>query len=169
MATQAFLFILWVVVVLGFVVDIVDLVCFDVVDVVVDVDVVDLFLRRNIVNICLRKPRDGEILVQHHGADKVVLEEYSAAVFDTNFTTGVADVSAAPVERAVVLNAPHHALVAVRVEVEREEIAVGVWIPMPAIRVDNRLNDRLDHRCSWVVPSHVEVVDVEVVIVVSHI
>jgi len=105
------LFILWIVgVVLR--VSLVDVV--DVID--VDIDVIDLVVR---VNVCLRKPRDGELIVHDHGPDEEVLEEDTAATFDTNIATGIADVCAAPVERAVVVLHPNRRVVAVLVDIVR--------------------------------------------------
>lgn len=155
MATQGLAFYLWVVgVVLVRLVDVVNVV--DIVDGDVDIDVIDLVV---CVYVCLRKPRDGELIVHDHGADEEVLEEYSAATFDADIAAGVADVCAAPVERAIVVLHPNRRVVAVLVDIVRAEIAVSIWIPMPSIGGDNRRN-----RCSRIVPSHVvDVVVVEIV------
>ena len=152
MATQGLAFYLWVVgVVLR--VSLVDIV--DVIDIVdVYIDVIDLVV---CVNVCLRKPRDGELIVEDHGADEEVLEEYSATTFDADIATGVADVCAAPVERAVVVLHPNRRVVAGRVDIVRAEIAVSIWIPKPSVGSNNGFD-----RCSRIVPSHV--VDVVVVV-----
>ena len=98
------LFILWVVIVLvqvddvGIEVDVVEPVVLIVDDVVVDV--VDVGM---IVNVCLWKPCDCEMFVQEHCANKVILKEYSTTVFDTNITTHVANIRAAPVVRTIIL------------------------------------------------------------------
>ena len=155
MATQGLAFYLWIVVVLRFV-SFVDVVDVDVVD--GDVYVDDLVV---CVNVCLRKPCDGELVVHDHRADEEVLEEYTAASFDANITTGVADVRAAPVERAVIVLHPYRRVVAVLIDIVRAEITVSIWIPMPAVGCDNGLD-----RSSRVVPSHV--VDVDVVKIVEN-
>ena len=109
MATQGLYFLLWVEVVLRFVGDVVVLVIVDV-DVgdmdIFDVDVVDDLwsdFDRLVIDECLGKPGDGQVLVQDHSSNEEVLEEDALVTFDTNVTTSVSDISAAPVERAVVL------------------------------------------------------------------
>jgi len=108
-ATQGLAFYLWieVVVILSFVADVIDVVV--VVDVVVDVvDVLDInividwVLDILVVNICLRKPNDSKIFVYDHGANKKVVEEDPHTTFDANVPTVIADVCAAPVERAII-------------------------------------------------------------------
>ena len=168
MATQGLSFYLWIILVIGEVLVSLGLVV-DVVDLGVDLDLL-------VIDVCLRKPSDGELIVHDHRADDKVLEEDTAPTFDANIATGVADASALPVERAVIVLHPYRRVVAVLVDIVRAEIAVSVWIPMPSVGSDNR-RDRLSHRCSRIVPSDVGfvvdvvdvVVDVDVVDVVVHV
>ena len=151
---KAFTFFLRIVGVVFFGVGIVDVVDVVELDVVVDVvgDVVHKLDGLIIRNVCLMKPNDGEVLVKNHRANKKILVEDAAATFDANFSAVVANARAAPVERAVVLYAPHNAFVAIRVEVESAKIIVRVRIPMPTVGIDDRLN-RCSDGCSRVVPS----------------
>uniref|UniRef100_A0A6C0D367 Uncharacterized protein n=1 Tax=viral metagenome TaxID=1070528 RepID=A0A6C0D367_9ZZZZ len=54
-------------------------------------------------NISLRKPSDGEVLVQDHSTNQKVVEEYAPSPFNADFSATVTDPSTFPVERAVVL------------------------------------------------------------------
>lgn len=134
---------------------------------VIIVDVINL---DNVVrNICLRKPFDSEILIQDHDANEKVLEEDTPATFDANISAGVANIGTSPIVRIIVLYLPHHALVAIRVEVECEELSICVRIPMPSVRIDKGLN-RIGYRSRWVVPSNVvEVEVVDVVLKIIHV
>ena len=92
------------------------------------------------------------------------MEEDTPPTFDTNVSAVVADASTSPIVRAVIVLHPYHAFVAVTVEVEREEVAVVVWIPMPPVWSDDRCN-RFGKRSRWLIPSIVNVIEVVNIVV----